>query len=482
MSESKSEIENVRVFIRVRPLNKKELAEDHLNIVLVDTSENLIVLNKDGNGEKRKPYKFDQIFDDNSTQMDLYRVIAAPIVEKVLQGYNGTIFAYGQTGTGKTYTMAGNLSNSETKGITPNAFSHIFTQISRSSEEKSFVVTVTYLEIYNEEVRDLLSANPNKKLAIRERTDVGVYVKDLMGFTVDSVESITELLNRGNKNRVTRATLMNDVSSRSHAIFTITIESRNNADNKTIVGKLNLVDLAGSERASRTQATGDRLREASNINLSLSVLGNVISALVDGKSTHIPYRNSKLTRLLQDSLGGNSKTAMIAMLSPCDIDFEESTCTLRYAARVKQIQNHAYINVEHKGLIEGFQQEIADLQQKIMELSTQEIQPTRKRREKSAIDSRTEESAKWKAELEKTENEKQELEQKISLIQKKILVGGINLLEKAQEQEFELKNTGAVLESLDKSHQELQEKLEKTGAERVDFKENTPLCKRKKQH
>lgn len=178
--------------------------------------------------------------------MDLYRLIAAPIVEKSLQGYNGTIFAYGQTGTGKTYTMAGSHSKAEMRGIIPNTFSHIFSKIARASGEKSFVVTVTYMEIYNEEVRDLLSCDPNKKLAIRERSDVGVYVKDLMGFTVDSIESITELLNRGNKNRVTRSTLMNDVSSRSHAIFTITIESRNRVDNKTTVGKLNLVDLAVS--------------------------------------------------------------------------------------------------------------------------------------------------------------------------------------------------------------------------------------------
>jgi kinesin family protein 3/17 len=174
----------------------------------------------------------------------LYRVIAVPIVEKALQGYNGTIFAYGQTGTGKTYTMAGNYTKPDMKGIIPNTFSHIFSQISRASGETSFVVTVTYLEIYNEEVRDLLSTDPNKKLAIRERPDVGVYVKDLMGFTVDSIESITELLNRGNKNRVTRSTLMNDVSSRSHAIFTITIESKDRSNNKTTVGKLNLVDLA----------------------------------------------------------------------------------------------------------------------------------------------------------------------------------------------------------------------------------------------
>lgn len=176
--------------------------------------------------------------------MDLYRHIAFPIVEKALQGYNGTIFAYGQTGTGKTYTMAGLQKKPETKGIIPNTFNHIFSQIANASGEKSFVVTVTYLEIYNEDVRDLLSPNPNMKLEVRERTDVGVYVKDLMGFTVDSIESITELMNRGNNNRMTRSTLMNDVSSRSHAIFTITIESKDRLDKKTTIGKLNLVDLA----------------------------------------------------------------------------------------------------------------------------------------------------------------------------------------------------------------------------------------------
>lgn len=176
--------------------------------------------------------------------MDLYRHIALPIVEKAFQGYNGTIFAYGQTGTGKTYTMSGVPNQNDLKGIIPNTFSHIFAQISRASGERSFVVTVTYLEIYNEDVRDLLSSNPNAKLEVRERPDVGVYVKDLMGFTVDSIESITELMNRGNANRMTRSTLMNDVSSRSHAIFTLTIEAKDRVDNKTTIGKLNLVDLA----------------------------------------------------------------------------------------------------------------------------------------------------------------------------------------------------------------------------------------------
>ncbi|XP_019865591.2 kinesin-like protein KIF3A [Aethina tumida] len=472
-NEQDTEIENVRVFIRVRPLNKKELTEGNQNIVLLDPKENLIVLKK--NEDSTKPFKFDYIFNENAAQLDLYRLIAYPIVEKALQGYNGTIFAYGQTGTGKTYTMGGNHLKPELKGIIPNTFSHVFSQISRASGEKSFVVTVTYLEIYNEEVRDLLSNDPNKKLAIRERPDVGVYVKDLMGFTVDSIESITELLNRGNKNRMTRSTLMNDVSSRSHAIFTISIESKNRLDNKTTIGKLNLVDLAGSERASRTQATGERLREASNINLSLSVLGNVISALVDGKSSHIPYRNSKLTRLLQDSLGGNSKTAMIAMLSPADVDYEESICTLRYAARVKHIQNHARINVEQKGLIEGFEQEIAELQQKVLLLSLQEqqreVKQKKKEKEKTTSEAKQQEIKKCEEELQKTEKEKNDLISKISMIQKKILVGGENLFEKAQQQEFLLESSGAELENLDKHHKELEEALNKKAAEKIDVEE-----------
>lgn len=465
--------ENVRVFIRIRPLSKKENAEGNENIIVCDYKENLIALKR--NGEHTKPFKFDHVFGPTTVQLDMYRMVAYPIVEKALEGYNGTIFAYGQTGTGKTYTMAGNHMVPELRGIIPNAFSHIFTQISHASEEKSFVVKVTYLEIYNEDVRDLLSSDPNKKLAIRERKDIGVYVKDLMGFTVDSVDSITELLNRGNKNRVTKSTLMNDVSSRSHAIFTITIESKNRIDNQTTVGKLNLVDLAGSERASRTQATGERLKEASNINLSLSVLGNVISALVDGKSTHIPYRNSKLTRLLQDSLGGNSKTAMIAMVSPCDLDYEESMCTLRYAARVKYIKNCVKINVEEKGLIEGFELEIAELQQRLAQINSLQERKNQERQQKKKdriLSAEEKDRIRQTAmELEKTEKTKAELEERMALIQKKILVGGENLLEKAQQQAFYLETSAAELESLDKSHQQLTEQLNKTAAEKVNVEE-----------
>lgn len=464
-------MENVRVVIRVRPMSEKEEKEGAKNISLVDKEEKIITLYK--SDEKTKTFKFDYIFTEECTQMDLYKHIAYPIVEKALHGYNGTIFAYGQTGTGKTYTMSGLPKHPDLKGIIPNAFAHIFSQISRASGKKSFMVTVTYLEIYNEDVRDLLAANASVKLEVRERTDVGVYVKDLMGFTVNSIESITELMNRGNVNRMTRSTLMNDVSSRSHAIFTISIESKDQLDNKTTIGKLNLVDLAGSERLSRTHATGERLKEASNINQSLSVLGNVISALVDGKSTHIPYRNSKLTRLLQDSLGGNSKTAMIAMVSPASTDYEESICTLRYASRVKYIRNTARVNVEtKKGLIECFELEIEKLQQRIQTISMyeQKMAESQSRRKERAV-VHEEECRKQTEEINKTEKEKHELLNKISTIQKKILVGGENLFEKAANQTYMLEVSEEEIANMEKHRIQLEEDIRQKEQERVEVEE-----------
>lgn len=369
-NDEEEAIENVRVYIRVRPLNKKEKVNNVRCVVHTDCKENLLTLIRPGGpnekAEKPKSFKFDHVFPEATTQMDIYRRVALPVVDKVLNGYNGTIFAYGQTGTGKTYTMSGYHKSDDLKGIIPNTFSHIFSQIARSND-KTFVVTVTYVEIYNEDIRDLLSKN--NKLEIREIPQLGVYIKDLMGCPVSSVESMIDLMNRGNTNRITRSTMMNDVSSRSHAIFSIRIEMKDRVTNKSTTGKLNLVDLAGSERLAKTQATGERLREASSINQSLSVLGNVISALVDGKSTHIPYRNSKLTRLLKDSLGGNSKTAMIAMLSPSELDYEESLCTLRYASRVKFIKNYSHVNTDKLCLIESFEREIKELQDRITTIS-----------------------------------------------------------------------------------------------------------------
>lgn len=290
-----------------------------------------------------------------------------PIVDFVLEGYNGTIFAYGQTGTGKTFTMEGNDKVNEQKGIMPRAFESIFKAI-EADPSKQYLVRASYMELYKEDIRDLLSKNPKNKLEIREKPDVGVYVKDLCSFVVKSVNEIKEIMNTGRENRTTAETKMNLHSSRSHSIFTVTIETAQmGIDLKSHIraGKLNMVDLAGSERQQKTEAVGIRLEEAAKINLSLSTLCHVISTLTDPKGgSHIPYRNSKLTRILQDSLGGNTKTVMVANIGPADYNYEESLNTIRYANRAKNIMNKPRINEDPKdAMIREFQEEITRLRE-----------------------------------------------------------------------------------------------------------------------
>jgi hypothetical protein len=257
------------------------------------------------------------------------------------------------------------------RGIIPNAFHHIFDHIARDTQKK-YLVRVSFLEIYNEEIRDLLVKPQKGKSAgldLKENPDVGVYVKDLSAYVVKSVEEMDKYMDIGNNSRSVGATLMNATSSRSHSIFTITVESSEtvNGEERIVAGKLNLVDLAGSERQSKTGATGDRLKEATKINLSLSALGNCISALVDGKSSHIPYRDSKLTRLLQDSLGGNAKTLMLATMSPASFNYDESMSSLRYANRAKNIKNKPKINEDPKdAMLREYQEEINRLKQQLM--------------------------------------------------------------------------------------------------------------------
>uniref|UniRef100_A0A182KBD3 Kinesin-like protein n=1 Tax=Anopheles christyi TaxID=43041 RepID=A0A182KBD3_9DIPT len=459
--------------------------------------------------------------------IDLYVDTARPIVDKVLEGYNGTILAYGQTGTGKTYTMSGNAESPQTKGIIPNTFAHIFGHIARGKENQKFLVRVSYMEIYNEEVRDLLGKELNKSLEVKERADIGVFVKDLSGYVVHNADDLDNIMKLGNKNRVVGATKMNSESSRSHAIFSITIESSetDEAGRQYVrMGKLQLVDLAGSERQSKTQSSGLRLKEATKINLSLSVLGNVISALVDGKSTHIPYRNSKLTRLLQDSLGGNSKTVMCASISPADSNYVETISTLRYACRAKSIQNLAHINEEPKdALLRHFQEEIEELKRQLEEgifqqsiesgdeeeedegeggeggeedeeddaveeecdpdadrererLERKEKRRKEKARERKEKSDAEKELLEKKAmenqqELKKAKSEQDQLRAKLSSLENKILVGGENLLEKAKEQETLLENSITELEHRTKTERELKENLQKIEAERIDIEE-----------
>jgi len=316
-----------------------------------------------------KTFTFDGAYGNDATNEQLYLDIAFPLVEGVTEGYNGTVFAYGQTGGGKTFTMQGITEPAAQRGLIPRAFDHIFDTVA-VAEHTRYLIHASFLEIYNEEVRDLLSEDIKAQLELRERPDGEVFVQDLSLHPVANVRTCEQIMNKGWKNRTTGSTMMNSVSSRSHSIFTIHLERCDDPENSSKIraSKLNLVDLAGSERQSKTGAVGDRFKEATKINLSLSALGNVISALVDGRSVHIPYRDSKLTRLLQDSLGGNTKTLMIACLSPSDNNYDETLSTLRYANRAKNIRNKPRINEDPKdALIREYLDEINRLKAMLSE-------------------------------------------------------------------------------------------------------------------
>ncbi|XP_003367843.1 kinesin-II subunit [Trichinella spiralis] len=342
--------ECVKVVVRSRPLGQRELKIGCSVVVEMDPKRaQCSIRNPSDKMGTTKLFTFDGAYDMNATTENIYNDIVYPLVESVLEGYNGTVFAYGQTGSGKSFTMQGPHNWPCQRGVVPRAFEHIFEAIA-TTENVKFLVCASYLEIYIEDVRDLLGKDTKQKLEIKEHPEKGVYVAGLSMHPVHNINEVEQLLARGMRNRATAATLMNTDSSRSHSIFTLHLEMIEMAkDGQHIkMAKLHLVDLAGSERQSKTGATGERLKEATKINLSLSALGNVISALVDGKSTHVPYRDSKLTRLLQDSLGGNTKTIMIACISPADNNYDESLSTLRYANRAKNIRNKPRINEDAK--------------------------------------------------------------------------------------------------------------------------------------
>lgn len=371
--------------VRCRPMNEKEKAAKFERVVSVDVKLGQIIVRNPREAaanEHPKVFTYDSVYDWNSKQIDLYDETFRPLVDSVLLGFNGTIFAYGQTGTGKTYTMEGVRNDPERRGVIPNSFEHVFTHISRSQNQQ-YLVRASYLEIYQEEIKDLLSKDQTRRLELRERPDTGVYVKDLSSFVTKSVREIEHVMNVGNQNRSVGATNMNEHSSRSHAIFVITVECSElgvDGENHIRVGKLNLVDLAGSERQTKTGAQGERLKEATKINLSLSALGNVISSLVDGRSSHIPYRDSKLTRLLQDSLGGNARTVMVANIGPASYNLEETLTTLRYSNRAKNIKNKPRINEDPKdALLREFQEEIARLKEQLEKRSGKKKRRRRRR-------------------------------------------------------------------------------------------------------
>ena len=386
-SSGSKNMECVKVVVRCRPLNHKEVSDGHSSCIEMFPNKGLVEIKNPALGptDPLKTFTFDAVYDCNSKQLDLYAETFAPLVDSVLDGFNGTIFAYGQTGTGKTYTMEGVKDDQSQRGVIPNSFDHIFSHIAKS-ENQQYLVRASYLEIYLEDVRDLLAKDQTKNLELKERPDTGIYVKDLSSFVCKSVSEIEHVMAVGNQNRSVGKTEMNEHSSRSHAIFIITVECSEldmEGQAHIRVGKLNLVDLAGSERQAKTGAVGDRLKEATKINLSLSALGNVIAALVDGKSSHVPYRDSKLTRLLQDSLGGNARTVMVANLGPASYNYEESVTTLRFANRAKNIKNKPRINEDPKdALLREFQQEIARLKAQIKAPSNKKSKRKKEKREK----------------------------------------------------------------------------------------------------
>lgn len=282
----------------------------------------------------------------SSRQNDVFEYSIQSTVDDILNGYNGTVFAYGQTGAGKSYTMMGSdIDDEEGKGIIPRIVEQIFTNIMASPGNIEYTVRVSYMEIYMERIRDLL-APQNDNLPVHEEKSRGVYVKGLLEIYVSSVPEVYEVMRRGGMARAVAATNMNQESSRSHSIFVVTITQKNVETGSAKSGQLFLVDLAGSEKVGKTGASGQTLEEAKKINKSLSALGMVINSLTDGKSTHIPYRDSKLTRILQESLGGNSRTTLIINCSPSSYNDLETLSTLRFGVRAKAIKNKAKVNAE----------------------------------------------------------------------------------------------------------------------------------------
>ncbi|KAL0605275.1 Chromosome-associated kinesin KIF4A [Plecturocebus cupreus] len=321
-----------------------------------------------------KSFTYDFVFDPSAEQEELFNTAVAPLIKGVFKGYNATVLAYGQTGSGKTYSMGGAYTteqeNEPTVGVIPRVIQLLFKEIDKKSDFE-FTLKVSYLEIYNEEILDLLCPSREKaQINIREDPKEGIKIVGLTEKTVLVALDTVSCLEQGNNSRTVASTAMNSQSSRSHAIFTISIEQRKKSDrNSSFRSKLHLVDLAGSERQKKTKAEGDRLKEGININRGLLCLGNVISALGDDKKGgFVPYRDSKLTRLLQDSLGGNSHTLMIACVSPADSNLEETLNTLRYADRARKIKNKPIVNIDPQTAeLNHLKQQVQQLQVLLLE-------------------------------------------------------------------------------------------------------------------
>lgn len=396
--------DSVKVVVRVRPLNGKERHEQTKSCVRITSSPDGLSSNNIPEGHapqqlivgKDRAFTFDEVFGIDSTQKDVYRNTVEPLVDGFLEGYNATVLAYGQTGTGKTHTMSGTSvdpkggKSDDLPGIIPRVIRATFEKMQNNQQRKEYSLRVEYIEIYNEELRDLLHPEtPSKQLSIREDGEGNIVMAGVKSEVAQTKEAVLRLLTLGGASRVTGSTLMNEQSSRSHAIFSLIVHQRDLATGECRKAKFHLVDLAGSERAKRTGAVAGRFKESVSINQGLLALGNVISALSDEKrklgatsdrtasgtssstAVHVPYRDSKLTRLLQDSLGGNAKTLMVACVSPAALNFEETLNTLKYANRAKNIKNRPIVNQQTQEEKQKADDEIARMKEEIALLQSQ---------------------------------------------------------------------------------------------------------------
>ena len=496
--------ENFKVVIRVRPPLSREIdpefgfspivsvSPDHKQVSIQE------YLGAASNDQEREQdiadnpglatfhhFTFDYIYDQDSSQVQVYENTARAAVLSVLEGYNATLLAYGQTGTGKTFTMEGFKYNSTDpqRGIVPRASEEIFRFIESSqSANATFMVRASYLQIYNEYISDLLKPERGI-LQIREEKRRGVFVEGLSEWAVRSPADICSLMQKGETTRATASTKMNDVSSRSHAVFIIivehmVVEGDSQEGQEITVGKLNLVDLAGSERVRVTGATGKRLEESKKINQSLSALGNVIAALTDTKPrTHVPYRDSKLTRLLEDSLGGNCKTTMMAMISPAEDAFGESLSSIKFANRAKNIRNIPKINadIDQKTLLRKYEVELKKLRQEL-DLKNRTVHDMQRmmEEERRKVDRENEGTDVRSQEYISEKEEKRKLEEKIRLMNSQLLVGGKKLEETPQF-------ITALEEKQKAIRKEYESKLQEIEKERTQIEEDKAQIDRYKQ-
>ncbi|XP_053467200.1 kinesin-like protein KIF13A isoform X3 [Ictalurus furcatus] len=423
----------VKVAVRVRPMNRREIELSTKCVVEMEENQTILLpppSNTKGENRKQpKVFAFDHCFwsmdecniPKYAGQEVVFRCLGEGILENAFQGYNACIFAYGQTGSGKSYSMMGSV---DQPGLIPRLCCSLFERVGREQNDShTFKVEVSYMEIYNEKVRDLLDPKGNRKsLKVREHKVLGPYVDGLSQLAVTSFQDIDCVMSEGNKSRTVAATNMNEESSRSHAVFSIiitqTLYDLQSGNSGEKVSKVSLVDLAGSERVSKTGAAGERLKEGSNINRSLTTLGCVISALADqsagkAKNKFVPYRDSVLTWLLKDNLGGNSKTAMIATVSPAADNYEETLSTLRYADRAKRIVNHAVVNEDPNArIIRELREEVEKLRVQLTQaesLKAPELQEKLQESEKLI----QEMTVTWEEKLRKTEEIAQERQKQL---------------------------------------------------------------------